>query len=180
MQSIDGGSVRPRRVGRIGLVAAAALAIQLVIPFATQAATYEVYALRGFEIWFTPTVGTFVGVGSASDARLSGWFTQVEHSPSITPTGSITGGTASVQRVDGVRMEGKFSTGTVRQLIDGAGCTNERHEVIGSVYGLTRSDRPGETGVGYFHATIDHHRVWAFGDCYSYSATVEGTFTVAI
>ncbi len=162
------------------LIAIAILSLQLAIPFAARAATYEVYTLRGFEIWFTPTVGTFVGVGEGSDARLSGWYTSIEHSLAITPTGSITGGTASLQRVDGVNMQGTFSTGSVRQLIDGAGCTNELHEVVGSVYGLTSSDQPGRTGVGHFQATLEHHRVWIFGDCYSYSATVNGTFSVAI
>ena len=43
---------------------------------------------------------------------------------------------------------------------------------------VTRSDRPGETGVGYFTATLQHYRVWAFGDCYSYSARVDGTFSI--
>ena len=166
------------------LIAIAILSLQLAIPFATRAVTYaptyEVYALRGFEIWFTPTVGTFVGVGEGSDARLSGWYTSIEHSVAISPTGSITGGTATLQRVDGVSMQGTFSTGTIRQLIDGAGCTNELHEVFGSVHGLTSTDRPGETGVGYFHALLEHHRVWVFGDCYSYSATVNGSFSVAI
>ena len=169
-----------RRPLLAGLIAIAILSLQLAIPVATRAATYEVYTLRGFEIWFTPTIGTFVGVGDGSDARLSGWYTSIEHTVAITPTGFITGGNATLQRVDGVRMAGTFSTGIVRQLVDGAGCTNELHEVVGSVHGLTRSDRPGETGAGHFQATLEHHRAWAFGGCYSYSATVNGTFAIAI
>jgi hypothetical protein len=155
------------------------LLIQLCLPFAARGSSYEVYALRGFEIWFTPTVGTFVGVGEGTDARLSGWFTQIEHTIAISPTGLITGGTASLRRVDGVSMEGTFATGTVRQVNDGPNCTNEMHEVAGSVYGLTRSDSPGSLGAGHFTATLEHYRTWLFGRCYSYSAIVNGTFTVA-
>jgi hypothetical protein len=162
------------------LLALTVLALQLAIPGATRAATYEVYSLRGFEIWFTPTVGTFVGVGESSLSRLSGWHTSIEHTPSISPAGSITGGTATLQRVDGVHMQGTFSSGTVSQILDGAGCTNELHEVVGSVYGLRRSDRPSDVGAGYFRATLEHHRTWIFGDCYSYSATVNGSFAVVI
>jgi hypothetical protein len=168
-----------RRPARVALVLLAALIIQMAVPLMTRAASYEVYSLRGYEIWFTQTVGTFVGVGQSSSNQLSGWFTRIEHSPSVSPTGSITGGTATLIRTDGVRMDGIFSTGTVVQTVDGAGCTNESHDVLGSVYGLTSSDRPGQVGVGHFQATLIHYRVWAFGDCYSYSASVNGTFTVA-
>jgi hypothetical protein len=155
------------------------LLAQLAIPFVARASSYEVYALRGFEVWFTPTVGTFVGLGEGTDSRLSGWFTRIEHTEAITPWGLVTGGSATLQRADGVTMQGTFSTGTVSQLVDGAGCTNELHEVHGSVYGLTRSDQPGVIGAGHFTATLEHYRTWMFGDCYSYSAIVNGTFTVA-
>jgi hypothetical protein len=120
-----------------------------------------------------------VGVGHSSSNQLSGWFTRIEHTPAVSPTGSITGGSATLLRADGVQMNGTFSTGTVVQTIDGAGCTNESHDVYGSVYGLTSSDRPGQIGVGHFQATLVHYRVWAFNNCYSYSASVDGTFTVA-
>lgn len=169
---------RLSRPARAGLVAAVLL-VQLALPFASRAASYEVYALRGMEVWFTPTVGTFVGVGEGTDARLSGWFTRIEHTEAITPWGLVTGGTATLQRVDGVSMQGTFSTGTVRQLQDGPNCTNELHEVFGSVYGLTRSDQPGVVGAGHFTATLEHYRTWFLGRCYSYSAIVNGTFTVA-
>ncbi len=78
----------------------------------------------------------------------------------------MTGGRAVLQRLDGVQMDGTFSDGFVWQTNDGAGCTNESHEVVGTVTGLTRSDRPGETGVGFFNATLVHYRTMLFNRCY--------------
>jgi hypothetical protein len=145
---------------------------------ASSSTLYEVYSLTGYEIWFTPTTGTFVGVGTGASGDLSGWYTAIDHSVVITPTGTVDGGRAMLQRVDGVRMEGQFSGGTVWQTVDGAGCTNEQHHVVGVVTDVTRSDRPGDTGVGYFTATLEHYRTWLFGDCYSYSARVDGSFSI--
>jgi hypothetical protein len=169
------------------LVPAAVAALLLVsgpVSAATTSQTYEIYALHGYEVWFTDTVGTFMGAGTGAGlgaaGDLSGWYTSVEHSLAITPTGTVTGGRAVLQRLDGVRMDGTFSDGYVWQTNDGAGCTNESHQVIGTVTGLTRSDRPGEIGVAFFNATLVHYRTMLFNRCYAYSASVTGTFSILI
>jgi hypothetical protein len=66
----------------------------------------------------------------------------------------------------------------VRQTDDGAGCTDESHAVTGLLAGVSRSGRT-EVGAGIFHASLVHHRVWVFGRCISYAASVSGTISVA-
>jgi hypothetical protein len=182
-----------RVISRTARLAPAALAGLLLMGGPVNAAstsqTYEVYALRGYEVWFTDTVGTFMGAGTGSGMMgagmggtgdLSGWYTSVEHSVAITPTGTVNGGRAVLQRLDGVRMDGTFSGGYVWQTNDGAGCTNESHQVVGTVSGLTRSDRPSEVGVAFFNATLVHYRTMIFNRCIAYSASVNGTFSILI
>jgi hypothetical protein len=169
------------RASRIAL--AVSLSLFALVPTTNAAVgstSYEVYALHGAEVWFTPTTGTFVGIGNGDAGDLSGWYTAVDHSLVISPSGAITGGTASLVRVDGVRMTGYFDGGTVIQTGFGDSCTQESHQVAGTLTGVTRTDRPGATGVAYFSATLTHYRTWFLGKCYSYSASVEGTFSILI
>ena len=172
---------RHGRSARLALALVAAFAF--AAPATTMAATtttslYETYDLTGYEVWYAPTQGTFVGVGSGTAGEISAWYTSVEHDAVIIPSGHVNGGTAVLQRVDGVRMTGRFSGGNVWQTSDGPGCTNDEFQLFGTVADLTRSDRPGDSGYGYFTATLKHYRAWMFGDCYSYSAKVTGTFSI--
>jgi len=177
-------TTRPSLVRATRASLALVLALFAIVPTvsaaAADSATYEVYNLHGAEVWFTPTTGTFVGVGDGSAGTLSGWYTAVDHTLAISPTGSVTGGTATLVRTDGVRMTGSFDGGTVTQTGFGENCTTEHHVVNGTLTGVTRTDRPGATGVAYFSATLTHYRVFVFGRCYSYSASVEGTFSILV
>ncbi len=170
--------IRQARRTRLALALVAIFAFAAPVNAAGSSSLYESYDLTGYEVWFTPTTGTFVGVGTGSAGNLSAWYTAIDHSIVISPTGTIDGGRAVLQRADGVRMEGRFNGGTVWQTYDGPNCTNEEHQVAGTVTDVTRTDRPGETGVGYFTATLKHFRAWLFGTCYSYSASVNGTFSI--
>lgn len=170
-----------RQARRARLVLAVLAALAFAAPANAAAATsslYETYDLTGYEVWYAPTTGTFVGVGSGTAGEISAWYTAVEHDAVIIPTGRVSGGTAVLQRVDGVRMSGTFSGGNVWQTSDGPGCTNDEFQMTGTVADVTRSDRPGDTGYGYFTATLKHYRAWIFGDCYSYSAKVTATFSI--
>ena len=172
---------RFRQARRAHIALALIAAFAFAAPVNAAAATsslYEVYDLTGYEVWYAPTTGTFVGVGSGAAGEISGWYTAVDHDSVIIPTGTINGGSAVLQRVDGVRMSGRFNGGNVWQTSDGPGCTNDEFQITGTVADVTRSDRPGDTGVGYFSATLKHYRAWIFGDCYSYSAKVTGTFSI--
>ena len=170
--------VRRARRARLALALLAAFAFAAPVNASATTFLYEAYDLTGYQVAYAPDRGTFVGVGSGSAGNLSAWYTQVDHSLVITPAGTVTGGTATLHRADGVTMSGRFSGGTVWMTYDGPNCTNESHEVRGTLTDVTRSDRPGETGIGYFSATLKHYRAWIFGSCYSYSAKVTGTISV--
>ncbi|HSH21609.1 MAG TPA: hypothetical protein VK992_03200 [Candidatus Caenarcaniphilales bacterium] len=165
------------RSARARLALLAALVVQLVVPGLARGAAFETYSVTGYEVWFTPTVGTFVGTGGGSVGTLSAWQSSIEHSVVISPTGTITGGWATLYRLDGVRISGYFSDGTVQQTYDGPDCTDESHAVTGSLTSVSRSDSAA-VGTGVFEATLVHHRAWFFGRCISYSASVTGTISL--
>ena len=173
--------IRQARRARLALalVAAFAFAAPANVAAANGASSlYETYELTGYEVWYAPTTGTFVGVGSGTAGEISGWYTAVDHDAVIIPSGLVTGGVAALQRVDGVQMNGRFTGGNVWQTNDGPGCSNDEFQISGTVADVTRTDRPGESGFGYFSATLKHYRTWIFNDCYSYSAKVTGTFSI--
>lgn len=155
------------------------LMAQMAHPGIARAATADVYVLAGYEVWFTPTVGRFVGAGYWTGGELSAWYSSIEHTNSVSPTGRVTGGWAALYRSDGVWITGTFSDGTVVQTNDGAGCTNETHTVSGVMHDVMRSDSTGSNGAGIFDATLTHYRTWLFGYCMAYSASVAGTVTIA-
>jgi hypothetical protein len=173
--------IRRRRVWSpilASIVLATALA---AVPAPTGAvsnqALFESYNLTGYEIWYAPTVGRFAGTGTGSTGPLSAWYASIEHSGVISPAGTVNGGWAVLQRLDGVRVSGWFAGGTVWLLNDGPGCTDETHLVRAALDGVTRGDGAA-SGSGYLEATLVHHRAWLFGRCYSYSATINGTLSL--
>jgi hypothetical protein len=59
----------------------------------------------------------------------------------------------------------------------GDGCTDETHLVRGVLMSVSRSDS-ASVGSGYFEASLVHHRAWVFGQCWSYSASINGTLSL--
>lgn len=170
-----------RRVTRTAVALGVAALALGTLPGIARGAVYEVYTISGYEIWYAPTVGVFAGAGRGGDDQLSVWYTSIEHSQVISPTGTVTGGWARLYRLDGVQVAGMLSSsGTVRQINDGPGCTAETHVVNGYLHGVTRSDTVGPTGAGLFDATLVHHRAWIFGRCITYSASVEATISIIV
>ena len=146
---------------------------------------YETYAIQGYEVWYAPTVGTFMGTGAGTNGfgaalELNAWHARIEHDEVLIPSGNITGGKATLYRLDGVRVEGYFTDGVATQTYAGPDCTTEYHSVSGSLTNVTSSAVPGAVGVGYFSATLVHYRAHVFGSCYAYSASVNGSITVWI
>ena len=170
-------NARGARLGRLSAAAMALLLAVLAAPAAVRGAVYETYSLTGYEVWFTPTVGTFVGTGRGTAGELAAWHSSIEHSVVVNPTGTITGGWATLYRLDGVRISGWFSEGSLQQTNDGPGCTNESHTVTGRLAGVTRSDT-GAVGTGVFQSTLVHYRAWLFGRCISYWVSVNGTISL--
>jgi hypothetical protein len=158
----------------------------LVVPSRVAAyGLYETYAIKGYEVWYAPTVGTFVGTGAGTDGfgaslDLNAWHAAIEHEEVLIPSGRVTGGKATLYRLDGVVVTGYFEDGVATQAHAGPGCTTEYHTVIGSLRDVTSSALPDQLGVGYFNATLVHYRTHVFGRCYAYSASVSGTITVWI
>jgi hypothetical protein len=174
---MSGKQWRGARRARIGLAVAVLLALPLAGAGVARGAASESYSLNGYEIWFTPTVGTFVGTGRGTGGELAGWSSVIEHSLVVSPSGTITGGWATLYRLDGVRISGQFIGGTLRLTNDGPGCTNESHAVTGRLARISRSDS-ASVGIGVFRATLVHYRTWLFGRCLTYSASVGGEISL--
>ena len=151
--------------------------ISLLVPGAARASNQEIYSLSGYEVWFTPTVGSFVGTASGADGAPAGWQAAIEHSVVISPTGTISGGWATMYRTDGVQVGGYFTGGSIELVNDGAGCTAETHVVHGTLGNVWRSNSPAVT-TGELEGTLVHYRAWIFGQCITYSASVTATITL--
>lgn len=161
------------------------LALPVALPSTAAAAlgspTVETYTMTGYEVYFGSDHAVFVGTGSgaAGPRDLSGWYTSVYHTLSITP-GSVVGGESALHRLDGVSISGEFTGGDIAQASAGPNCTNETYAVTAMLDNVTRSDMPGETGTAVMMATLTHYQGWFFGNCYVYSARVDGSITVII
>jgi hypothetical protein len=149
-------------------------------PASARELTFSSYEMFGYEVFYAPDVGTFFGTGGESNVDLSTWYASIEHTLSIIPTGRITGGSATLYKLNGERIHGAFADGFVRLTNEGPNCTTETHAVTGLMTGVTSSAKPGVTGMGMFDATLTHYRAWILGRCYSYSASVAGTMTIVL
>src|SRR3954454_19367051 len=164
-----------RRASALALLAiCASLAVPL--PAAAAAPETDTYSMTGYEVYYAPDQAVFVGAGAGLDGprELSGWYTSVYHTLSVSP-GNVTGGSATLQRIDGVRIDGTFSGGDVAQTNPGYDCTTETHIVTANLENVMRTDQPGVMGTGVLTATLTHYHAWIFGTCYAYSARVDAT-----
>jgi hypothetical protein len=168
---------------RSHLLLAVALAVAtLALPQAASAAPGStIFAVRGFEYAFTPTVGFFAGVGTGNAGDRAAWNTRVEHDPLGSEPTYITGGEFQMKTIsstgvpDFVRGEYVYQGGTITTIDPGANCTSQRFLVTGALENVATSDTTG--GTGTFTATLTHHRTRFFGRCVIYSATVLGNTT---
>jgi len=135
----------------------------------------------GYEIYYAPDLGVFAGTGAGYDGprELSGWYTNVYHTLDIAP-GNVTGGSAGLQRIDGVQINGDFSGGDVSEANPGDNCTDQSFVVNAQMVNVTRTDEMGAFGTATLNATLTHYRAWVWGTCYTYSARVDGTITVNV
>jgi len=106
---------------RLTLALVCALVPALLLPQSAFAAVSARYAFTGLQVWATSTVGTFAGaaVGSAGDGAT--WKAAIQHTVQTIPSGSITGGYASLLTTDLTRVRGDFSTGTLTLVSTGTG-----------------------------------------------------------
>ena len=92
----------------------------------------------GYEVYFGRIRASSRAPAAGYDGprELSGWYTAVYHTLDIAP-GNVTGGSATLQRVDGVQINGDFSGGDVAQTNPGDGCTDR------DIRGFSRADERG-------------------------------------
>ena len=158
-----------------GVVTGAAL---VALPAAAVAAPASTtFQIRGAEIAFTSTQGTFLGYGSGNAVEGSAWKAVVDHAPLSSQAASITGGRFSMGTVSLAPstdfVTGTFTGGTITPINPGDGCTKETFRVSGTVGNVSTSTTSG--GTGRFDVVLTHHRTSFFGNCVTYAATVSGS-----
>jgi hypothetical protein len=137
------------------------------------------FAIVGYEYAFTSTVGSFAGAGHGNAGESSAWNTRVEHdrlgsTPTYVNGGSFEMTTRSASgHLDFVTGTFAYHGGTITNLDPGAGCTNQRYLVTGTLEGVATTTTSG--GSGSFAATLTHYRYSLFGHCVIYKARVAGT-----
>lgn len=137
------------------------------------------YVISGIEVWATPTVGTFAGAALGTSGDAATWAARIEHTVQTQPSGTITGGWATLVTSERNQIHGRFSRGTLLLIDDGGpNCGNLRHSVTAKLVDVARSDSGG-TGTGRLKAILTHYRVNIFGNCIAWSASVSGLITLS-
>jgi hypothetical protein len=167
---------RSLRLVLTALVAGAAL----VFPVAASAAPVSTsFNVTGFEYAFTQTVGSFAGSATGNAGDRGAWNTSVEHDPLGSVPTYVNGGTfqmatrGTTGRLDFVTGTFVNHGGTITTIDPGAGCTNQRFLVTGTLADVATSTTSG--GTGAFSVVLTHFRIPLFGRCLTYSASVAGT-----
>ena len=166
---------------RSALLTAVAVGALVAARAAPAAPASTSFAIVGYEYAFTSTVGSFAGTGSGNAGDSAAWNARVEHDPlGSTPTYVNGGSFAITTRGSGGHLD--FATGdfvhhggTITTLDPGAGCTNQRFRVTGTLENVESSTSSG--GSGSFTATLTHFRTSLLGRCVIYAARVNGTVT---
>jgi hypothetical protein len=150
---------------------AGSLALAAAAPAA--AGLSDSYLASGIETSIpTNNTSTFSGVavGSQGDGAL--WKASVVHDPlSACPFGSgsscaITGGTFSLTGPAGAAL-GTFTGGSVTPISQQEPCGMQLYGVAGTL--------ATTNGNAAFNATLTHYRVFIFGRCITYFATISGS-----
>lgn len=166
-----------RSLGTLIAGVATGVAVVVLPASAVAAPASATFEIKGAEIAFTSTRGTFVGYGRGDASEGSAWEAVVDHTPLSSQTVSVTGGrfsmgTASLApSVDFV--VGNFTGGTITETNPGTGCTKQTFRVSGTLGDVSTSTTSG--GTGRFDVVLTHHRLSFFGDCVTYAATVSGS-----
>ena len=84
--------------------------------------------------------------------------------------------TASSTHLDYVEGDFAYQGGTITTIDPGAGCTNQKYLVTGTLENVSTSTTSG--GSGSFSVTLTHYRYSFFGICVIYKARVAGTVTL--
>lgn len=152
----------------------AAVAFGAAIAFGStvaSAATEITYSLAGVETGFTDTSSSFAGFASSEDGDRAFWETLIERTAfDEDRNAEITGGSF---RLDGRlrNLAGDVVRGTIVNRT--STCRKETFIVKGDIALV-------DGGSGKFRVILRHYRTRIFGQCVTYSATVEGTVTFTL
>jgi hypothetical protein len=160
----------------IGLAAMAVIVAIAVSATGAAAATTQTDTVKGTEVGFTSTQGSFAGY--ASGDRPGTWEATINHTV-LSPNATITSGTFTLYTVIGWSVKpvnGTFAYGgSVVQTYQATGCGIQRYAVRDKLVNVGVN---GGTGTGYVSATLTHYRTSVLGHCVAYSATITGTVTL--
>jgi hypothetical protein len=164
------------RMIRALIIAMAMVAIAGLASPAASAATTYTDTVKGTEVGFTSTQGSFAGYASGD---LPGtWAATINHTV-LSPNATITGGSFTLDTVIGwspKTINGTFAYGgTVTKTYQATGCGIQRYAVRDRLVNVGTN---GGSGTGYVSATLTHYRTSVLGHCIAYSATINGTVTL--
>jgi hypothetical protein len=149
---------------------ALSLGLTLVtVPTNALATTDVTYAISGVEYAATTTVGSFAGVALAADDYGTWQATIVHGALPTSPLGTtgVSGGSFALN--GNLRdLAGAVNSGGVITLLTTSPCGKQTYSVVGS---LTLYGGAGWAG---FSALLTHYRIWLWGRCITYAATVKG------
>ena len=152
----------------------------LTVPTASSAAPASTsFRIVGYEYAFTSTVGSFAGSGRGNAGDTAAWNARVEHDPLGSTPIYVNGGPFAMTtrspagHLDYVTGDFAYHGGTITTIDPGAGCTNQRYLVTGTLEHVATTTTSG--GSGSFSATLTHFRYSVLGRCVIYAARVAGT-----
>jgi hypothetical protein len=166
-----------RSLGTITAAAVVGVALVVLPAAAVAAPASTTFQIRGAEVAFTSTRGTFVGYGSGNASEGSAWKAVVDHTPLSSQPASITGGRFTMGTLtlapSADFVSGAFTEGTITETNPGIDCTKQTFRVSGTLADVSTSTTSG--GTGLFDVVLTHHRSSFFGRCVTYAATVSGS-----
>ena len=141
--------------------------------------------VSGFEFYATSSQGRFAGSATGADANgLTGaWSIVVDHtnlsgcSQPYTRCGQVTGGSFSLvvlnptEAVSGAFNAADDRSNVIELLNPGHNCSNQSFWIADGLHNVGAWDHVGK---GSFGAVLTHYRHSIFGQCITYSATVQG------
>ena len=164
-------------------VAFAAALVALVLPASGASAPVSTtFTVVGYEYAFTSTVGSFAGTGTGDVGGKSYWNARVKHDKLGSKPTYVNGGSFAMTvtgpgaKVDGVIGTFTYHGGTIKTLVGGVNCTNQKYLVADTLRDVATVSTSG--GTGTFRVTLTHYRHRVLGRCIAYKARVSGTVTL--
>jgi hypothetical protein len=137
------------------------------------ASTTRTDTVKGTEIAYTSTQGTFTGYATGD---LPGSWTAVIDHTVLSPDATITGGSFTLVTVIHWiprTVKGTFAAGgSVTRFYREPGCGIQKYAVTDD---LVNVGVGGGSGSGHVTATLTHYRHSVLGHCVAYAATIAGT-----